>query len=530
MKPTNASLSRVLAPLIALLAAAGFSPPSAGPPDIDPARDDGAPKLRYAIDLSDPSDDLFHVTVEPTSLGAEDRFFDFVAFVPGVHAPLNYGRFVQSFAAFDSVGDPVATERVGENRWELSEPAKVARIEYAIEDSFDTELEGRRLQPSTATGIEADYVLLNTFGVLGYFERQLNTPVEMRIAHDPEWIVGTSLARDKNGVFSAPSYRDLVDAPLLMGALSTVSIWVGDIEVDIFVHSPVESINAEQVLYKAGETLEAAEKYLGFAPVDRYVILMDFIGMEAMRRNRFQSFGALEHNFSSLYAFPAGAGSFQGIDSIIAHEFMHVLTPLHLRSEIIANFDYSIATTDEHLWLYEGVTEWSAGILRLRGELTDLEEYLGVMSRKIGTAGLFDPEYSLLRLAREWSTDAGIRQYGNIYQLGALTAALLDIRILELSDGKRGLREVFLDLVERYGQSTPFEAATFFDDVVEASFPEVDEFLRDYVRSNTPLPYAEYFAKIGVRFEPNQPLSIDEDCAPEQLALREAWLRNLPLN
>lgn len=51
--------------------------------------------------------------------------------------------------------------------------------------------------------------------------------------------------------YLAPSYRFLADSPLLLGELSTTGIQVGDIAVDIFVHSPVEELDAEEVLFVA---------------------------------------------------------------------------------------------------------------------------------------------------------------------------------------------------------------------------------------------------------------------------------------
>lgn len=486
------------------------------------------PLARYEIDLRGFEDDLFHVTFRPGPLTAEDRHFDFVAFAPGVHSTLNFGRFVRSLEAFDARGLPIATERLGVNRWELSDPTAVERIVYDIEDTFDTEIEEDRVLPCAGTGIEPDHVLLNTFGVLGYFERLLMRPVELRIERDPEWVVGTALRESADGTFHAPSYRALADSPLLMGDLSTAAIWVGDIEVEIFVHSPVEGLDAEEVLFVAGEVLEAAAKFIGFAPVDRYAFLMAFIGRDSMSRNRFRSMGALEHSASSLYSLPAVPSALEGLSRTIAHEFMHILTPLHLKSEVIANFDYSIPTTDRHLWLYEGVTEWSADMLRLRGEVVDLERHLEVLSAKIRATAQYDPGYSLARLSAEWA-DAP-REYGNVYQLGALTAALLDIRLLELSDGSRGLREVFFELVGRYGKDEPFDDATFFDEIVAATFPEIGDFLRDHVRGNVPLPYEAYFAEVGIRYDADAPsgaplLTVDEDCGPEQLALRRAWMR-----
>ena len=127
--------------------------------------------LRYEVDLTGFEDDLFHVVAIPAGLTAEDRYFDFVAFAPGVHSVLNFGRFVQEVKAFDEAGNELGVEQRDMNRWELAEPTKVARIEYTIEDSFDTEIQEHRVLPCAGTGIEDDYVLMNSYGVLGYFEK-----------------------------------------------------------------------------------------------------------------------------------------------------------------------------------------------------------------------------------------------------------------------------------------------------------------------------------------------------------------------
>jgi len=299
---------------------------------------------------------------------------------------------------------------------------------------------------------------------------------------------------------------------------------MGDIEVDIFVHSRIAGLGADEVLFVAGDVLEAAAAYIGFAPVDRYVFLIDFLDMDSMRRNRFNSMGALEHSYSSLYTLMGSPGSLEGLSGTIAHEFMHVLSPLHLKSTIIANFDYSIPTTDRHVWLYEGVTEWSADMLRLKGGLYDLETYLGFLSNKIRATRRFDPEYSLERISLEWFTDAGLPQYGNIYQLGALTAAVLDLRLRELSNGERGLRDVFFEFVERYGPEKPFDDETFYEEFVAATYPEIGDFLRAHVQGNEPLPYAEAFAKVGVSFDAaSGTLTVNEDATQDELALRGAW-------
>ncbi len=482
--------------------------------------------LHYTIDIR-PDEDLFHVELTPGTLAESDRFFDFVAFAPGVHSVLNFGRFVQDFEALDSSGTPIETERVHQNRWQLSDPTRVHRIQYTIEDTFDSEITEHRVLPCAGSGIEPNYSLLNTFAVLGYFADHLARPIELELDYESTWMVGTALPRRPDGVYHAPSYRRLVDSPLLLGDLTTVGIYVGDIEVDIFVHSPTQSIDAEEALFVAGDILEAAEAFLESSPVDRYVFLLDFFSIDMMRRNRFRSMGALEHSFSSLYTFPAQPRVLPGLSGTLAHEFMHILTPLHLRSSIIAEFDYSIPTTDQHLWLYEGVTEWAADILRLRGSLISLEDYLQGIAQKILGARSYDSDYSLARLSLEWSTPKGLRQYGNIYQLGALTGMMLDLRILELSNREKGLREVFVQLIERFGVERPFDDATFFQNFIEATYPEIEDFMERHIQNNEPLDYVTAFQKIGIEYrERDRSFHVDPEATEDQLALREAWMSN----
>ena len=141
----------------------------------------------------------------------------------------------------------------------------------------------------------------------------------------------------------------------------------------------------------------------------------------------------------------------------------------------------------------------------LRSGVEDIESHLSEISRKINISESFDSTYSLTRISKEWSTDEGNKQYGNIYFRGAIIAEMLDIRLLELSDGKRGLREVYLDLIKQYGKEKPFENEKFFDVIVKTTYPEIENFITNYIKGTAPLPYIEYFEKLGVNYIFSQP-------------------------
>ena len=113
------------------------------------------------------------------------------------------------------------------------------------------------------------------------------------------------------------------------------------------------------------------------------------------------------------------------------------MTPLNIHSEIIEHFNFVTPVPSQHLWLYEGTTEWAAHAMQLRSGLKSPEDYLAKVIQKMQIdRAKFDSTYSLRELALTSYSDSGQAQYGNIYMRGALTAGLLDIRLLELSQGQ----------------------------------------------------------------------------------------------
>jgi predicted metalloprotease with PDZ domain len=238
--------------------------------------------------------------------------------------------------------------------------------------------------------------------------------------------------------------------------------------------------------------LKAESDFTKGLPVDRYVFLFYFGPFSA---------GAWEHSYSSEYVMKddtltdAYAGE---LVSIVAHEFFHVNTPLNLHSELIEHFNFEKPVMSQHLWLYEGTTEWAAQILQLRDSLITLDQYLQAVQSKMRAADNYNPSLSLTELGVH-STEMQ-DQYPNIYQKGALVSGLLDIRLLQLSHGTKGLREVLLQLSKEYGKKRAFSEEKFFDVLVASTYPEIRDFVDRYIRGTDKLPTREYFRSLGIEY------------------------------
>jgi predicted metalloprotease with PDZ domain len=406
----------------------------------------------FHMDISEPEDDLFHVTAYPPGLGAENNIYNFVSTAPGVYNILDYGRLVNSFNAYNIDGDEIATKQISTNKWEFSLPRQVYKIEYTIEDSYDAVLTENQIVPQCGTGIEEEYALINTFGVFGYFEGMQSHPVKLKVDYPEDWIVGTALSVDEFGYYNAETYDHFADSPFLIGKLTLASTTVNGIDVDVYVHSFSQEMGAEKMLELASDVLNAAGSFITYDPVDRYVYLMALVDMETARRNGFYAFGALEHSYSSSFVYPGYPHLLSGLRSSMAHEFFHIMTPLNLHSEIISVYNFAEPTASEHLWLYEGVTEWASDIMQLRGGVISEDEYFDGISEKLSEYySRYDTTYSLSELSLNCYTDKGRIEFPNVYAKGALVAGMLDIELLKLSNGKRGLSEVFVELTKKFG-------------------------------------------------------------------------------
>ncbi|MGK7389335.1 MAG: peptidase [Candidatus Cyclobacteriaceae bacterium M2_1C_046] len=474
----------------------------------------------YSINLNDRSGDSFKVRVFVDNLTETNSIFQFPATAPGTYDNLNFGNYVEGFSPFDENYNLLEFEKISTNQWKLLNPGETAIIEYSIRETWDEKEPIDFIYKMAGTSIEDDHSLINTFAVLGYPTglKEMNYVVD--IEHPANWIIGTALPIDDNGFYTATDYDHLADSPILLGQLTAASTTVDQTVVDIWTYSTTGINTSADIKFQVDEVINDAKVFLKVLPVDNYSFLYHFE----------VSAGALEHSYSSVHVLkelPVDQYS-STIKHIAAHEFFHIVTPLNIHSEIIEDFNFVDPTPSRHLWLYEGVTEWAAWMMRYRNNSIDINRLLQVFQSKIiSNENYYDKSYSLTDISLQSYTAEGGSQFGNVYNRGAIVAALLDIRLLELSNGEKGLREVVLDLVNMYGPANAFRDDQFFDAFVAMTYPEIEDFITNYIQGTTDLPYQEYFLKIGIEHNPeNHSSSLLSNPTAQQQHLFERWSMN----
>jgi predicted metalloprotease with PDZ domain len=269
-------------------------------------------------------------------------------------------------------------------------------------------------------------------------------------------------------------------------------------EILIAVYSPTGKFTAESITPEMKTMMIAQKKFLG--PINstkKYSVLLYLSSM----KNDAKGFGALEHPTATTVVFPETIPKEQlavMLKDVVSHEFFHIVTPLTIHSQEIQNFDYNTPKMSEHLWMYEGVTEYFANLFQINQGLIDEDEFYGRLSEKIENAKTMNDSMPFTAMSKNVLEEPYKTQYLNVYEKGALIGMCLDIIIRENSNGKKGILDLMQKLSLEYGVSKAFNDEELFAKITELTYPEVGEFLKTYVAGPTPIPYETYLAKVGV--------------------------------
>ena len=395
---------------------------------------------------------------------------------------------MSNLRASDKAGKQLVVRRLNDNQWEIENARQTSKISYTVHDIFNSNIPNA-IFPMAATDIEDKDIVVNTFGFFGFIEGMTRLPFALTFTRKPEYFASTSLiptgGKGNTDEFTVKNIDDLYDAPILYSVPDTATLKIGKTDILISVYSPNQKIHARQIAEWMHDYLFATARFLGGElPANRYAFLYYFRDPTIKQNFPLGLGGALEHNTSSfyyLYEVPQQLTR-DAIVDVSSHEFFHIITPLNIASKEIREFNWDTPVMSKHLWLYEGVTEYSAHHVQVMTGLNTVPVFLQKMMDKITISRTnFNDSLSFTELSKR-STDQDSNEYVNVYQKGALIAASLDLYLLHLSGTKMDLRKLMDELKKKYGKERYFEDDSLFDIITRMTYPEVRVFFTKYGR------------------------------------------------
>jgi len=470
-----------------------------------------AQSIKTTIDLVNVKDDKVAVTMEFPKMKSGDVKFHFPKTVPGTYSVDDYGRFVEGIKFLDNKGKELTFTKVNDNTYALKNAQNLSKVTYLVNDSFDDEMDTSKhkavFSPS-GTDIEAGKVyLINTHGFVGYIDNMQDVPYQLVIQKPTDFYGTTALVdQDKSeatDTFTLANYAKVTDSPLMYTKPDYITFNAGGMDLVLGVYSPSGKYKAADFKDNLEKMVVAQKKFLGDMNTNKkYAIMLYLAGADGPQ---IKGFGALEHHESTSVVLPEMMPK-EAIDKtitdVVSHEFFHTVNPLKTHSEEIHYFDYANPKMSQHLWMYEGGTEYFANLFQIQEGLITKEEFLQRMNEKITNSKNYNDTMPFTVMSKNVLLDEYKDQYRNVYEKGALLAMCLDIELRKLSNGEMGYRDMIRKLSQRFGENKPFKDDKLIDELVTVTgYPQVKDFYNKYIAGSQPTPYAEYLNMVGVELK-----------------------------
>ncbi|MEN9281710.1 MAG: hypothetical protein RL594_645 [Bacteroidota bacterium] len=247
------------------------------------------------------------------------------------------------------------------------------------------------------------------------------------------------------------------------------------------------------------------ELFDGKAPYDRYVFIVQAYPGAG---------GGLEHARSSVNAVDPSAlldkSKAIGLLSLLCHEYFHLWNVKRIRPVELGPFDYTRETYTPMLWLAEGLTSYYDNLLAYRCGFTTQKEYIETISRD-DIAKLDDVKGRFAMSTRDSSYLAwlklylqspdGANRFPSYYLKGGIIIMLLDVYIIDHTDGKYSMDDAMRAMWQRY-LSDPSRGMTEQECIAiieQATKVQVRERLMSWLNGTDELPYNDILPAVGYR-------------------------------
>jgi predicted metalloprotease with PDZ domain len=408
-----------------------------------------ASPLSHLIKMPEPQTHYFEITtsVDLSNLSYKKSFVDFkmAAWTPGSYLIREFAKNVEAVKA-EANGKPISISKINKNTWRVALGAATKKIQvtyrvYAFELSVRTSF------------LDDSHGYINPANILLYVNDFANLPHDIRIEPYKNFkVVSTALKETGKFTYQAKDLDELIDSPIEIGNHKVWDFKVNGIPHQIAFYGTVK-VDSSKFLADVTKVCEEAQKVVGEHPCDHYLFIMHNIG---------RGTGGLEHLYSTTCSVSRSAyeseSGYQGILSLLAHEYFHLWNVKRIRPKALGPFDYENENYTHNLWLSEGMTSYYSGVILQRMGKISNQVYVNRIAAEISSVE--NTPGSHLESAAEASWDAWIKYYRpnensrnqtvSYYDKGSLLGYVLNAWIIKSTQGQKSIDDVFKHLYQAY--------------------------------------------------------------------------------
>ncbi|HWP71242.1 MAG TPA: PDZ domain-containing protein [Gemmatimonadaceae bacterium] len=409
---------------------------------------------------------------------------------PGAYEISDYVRKATNLSVTGEGGTP-RWDKLDPDTWRVvPNGAKSITLAFTyIADSMDNAM----------SWASREFAFFNGTNILPFPEgRSTDFTATLTIKTEADWQVATGMTpADAPRTFAAVNYHDLVDMPFFIGSLDLDSVRVGETMFRTVTYPKGIMRGADRDRFRDHlvRMVPPMVAVFGEMPVSSYTTLILF-------DSTMSGAAALEHQNSHLGIYSPFIVDHEFLPSITAHEIFHLWNVKRMRPADMVPYRYDRPQPTTWLWVSEGITDYYADVVQLRGGVIDSAQFLELVTGKIGEVATA-PNVALEDASlSSWIRPVDGTQY-IYYPKGSLAGFMLDIMIRDASNNARSLDTVMREVYQttfRAGNGRGFTAQDWWGAVSRAaSGRSFTDFNTRYIDGREPFPWSTILPLAGLR-------------------------------
>ncbi len=421
---------------------------------------------------------LFSITTKVKGAKTE---FQIPTWAPGAYIRANYARNIKEVKAVGDKGAELKVDQPDNITWAVDTIGqKQVTLTYQTERTIS--------QTGFQLNGPGSYMYL-----VGRKLERYTVEYELPIG----WKIAVGLDPMGGNKFSATTYDVFIDSPAQFGNFGDDVFMVKGVPHHIITAGAgAGTVDRKKLTEICQKIAEAETSLYRHIPYKRYFFFFTVF-------NGLDGGGGLEHLNSTSISLASGLGPRAA--HVIAHEFFHLWNVKRIRPFVLGPFDYTQPAITKNLWFSEGVTDYYARVIHLRSGLYDQNAFLKDLS---GTIQELQSNPARLTVTADASSERvweanNSQGFGRLsyYTKGDLVGVCLDLKLRELSNGKKSLDDVMRYMYDKCGRGNGpgFQEDGIREAVIKFGGAEMGPLYDRLARSTDEMPFTELLAGAGVR-------------------------------
>ena len=414
----------------------------------------------------------------------------------GKYQVLNLANGIRDLSASDSSGTELPVKKIDKNTWRifLHEPTKIV-VTY--------ELYANQLKTRTRH-IDDTHAYLDGVSTFIYAPTYIENPVEIKLNVPKGWRSRSGMERKGRHTFKTDSYHTLASSPIESGFHEFYEFEVDDKNIEVVIWGK-GNFKAERILADFEKLIKTQGQLWGSYPFEKYVFIIHV--SDGLR-------GGTEHINSTVMQMDA-----MGFDSeaeyfrflgLTSHEFVHTWNVKAYRPTGIQQYDYTTENYSDLLWISEGSTSYLGDLLLARSEVVKLKQYFEKFAKAIKEYEDSPGRHRMTAQQASFNTwiegrgHRGMNDSVDIYNKGRMLTLLMDMTLIEDSEGKATVGDLHRLLYERFpAPEKGFTANDVKSIMTELTGEDYSDFWSTYMEGTREINIAQLLKSVGLNYIPD---------------------------